>query len=156
MTGSLYSAPSNHLRRGSFYGNCSHESESVTSYQLCTSGRCTLSPILLLLSVKMDSLHRRTRAAAIFPIADLKASIRTWKDWAEVPRPSISDSETKESKVKVDLMTRAGWDGAAVIPTAPVKAWKPSEARAATRSEGNIWHTPKIYSLETLFIYFFQ
>lgn len=124
MTGSLYSAPSNHLRRASFYGNCSLESVSVTSYQLCTSGRCTLSPILLSLSIKMDSLQRQTRAACLLSIADLKAFIRTWKDWAEVPWPSISESETKESKVKVDLMRSAGRDGPAVIQVAPVKAWK--------------------------------
>lgn len=107
MTDSLYSAPSNHLRRASFYGNCSHESESVTSYQLCTSARCTLSPILLSLAVKMDSLQRPTRPAGIFPIADLKAPIRTWKDWAEVPWPSISESQTKESKVEADLMKKS-------------------------------------------------
>lgn len=95
MTGSLYSAPSNHLRRASFYGNCSHESVSVTSYQLCTSGRCTLSPILLLLSIKMDWLQGQTRAACFLSIADLRAFIRTWKDGAEVPWPSISESETK-------------------------------------------------------------
>lgn len=45
-------------------------------------------------------------------------------------------------------MRRAGRAGAAVIPAAPVKAREPSEARAATGSESNIWHEQIIESLE--------